>query len=1033
MIPPMSELPSGTVTFLFTDIEGSTDLAQQFPAALPALLARHHAILRQAIQAHGGAVFKTIGDAVCAAFQTAPDALAAALDAQRALHSEAWDPAPVRVRMGIHSGAAQAVVADNLAADYEGYATLARAQRVMSAAHGGQVLLANAAAELLRDALPVGVSLRDLGGHKLKGLTHPERLWQAVAPGLPQDFPPLPTAAPPPSNLPATLGRFVGRARELREVKERLGQARLLTLLGPGGTGKTRLALQAAAELCGDFEDRIYFVDLAPSRDAEAALAAIAHALGLREKSDKPLLDDLKGQISSQKMLSLLDNFEQVTAAAPAMAELLRDCPALKMLVTSREPLHVRGEIVFPVPPLALPHIEARRASLEEVAGAEAVQLFIERAQAVRPDFQLTAGNAQAVAEICARLDGLPLAIELATARLNVFTPQTLAERLGNRLRLLRGGARDLPERQQTLRDTIDWSYELLSAGERDAFKLLALFSGVTLAAVEAVAGDIARFDETDILEAVISLADKSLIRQVEEAGGESRLQMLETIREFAAARLEEDPDLLTGARRAHAAFYAEFARGQWDRLAGGEREAALAALRADLENLRSAWRYWAAAGDLEQLRKLTDSLWLLYDARGWYHDAAQLATDLLHVLSTTVSTPERAREEILLQTLLARALWLTRGFTDEVEQAYARALELCERAGEIPQMFPVLRGLTLFYTLRAEPEKSLQLGARILDLAARLGDPEMEAEGRLIVGPIVAVLKDLHGGLEYLEKGLAGLAGFDPSRRRARRFGLGSNLGVVGRTVSALVLWSIGYPERALKRASESIALAQQIDHPFTLCYALFHCGLLHLWMGNAEVASEWGREAMELADAHEFPVWSAVAACVRGAAMASLGAADEGLALLDRGMRVYREVKSPLIFWPDLLKIQASAYGAASRPAEGLPLMDSAIRIGMERPGGTMAAEYLIAKADLLLGISPANAAEAEGLLEQAVQMAREVRAPMFELRAALRLGRLWRAQGKIEAARDLLGGVYSKFTEGFTLPDLQQARDLLAELQS
>jgi class 3 adenylate cyclase len=440
----LGELPSGTVTFLFTDIEGSTDLARRFPDALTTLFARHHAILRQAIQTHDGHVFKIIGDAFCAAFHTAPAALAAALDAQRTLHAEAWDPAPVRVRMGCHTGAAQPV-GGKLEGDYEGYSTLARVQRVMSVAHGGQILLSHASAELVRDALPAGISLRDLGEHKLKGLTHRERLWQVVAPDLPQAFAPLQTLDTVPNNLPGALNRFVGRAHELREVKERLAQARMLTLLGPGGTGKTRLALQVARDLLEEYEDRVYFVDLASSRDSDAALAAIARTLGLRERSDQPLLEELKGQIKSDRVLSLLDNFEQVTAAAPSMAELLRDCPELKMLVTSREALHVRGEIVYPVPPLALPHFESRQPSLEELAQAEAVQFFVERAQAVKPDFQLTVENAPAVAEICARLDGLPLAIELATARLNVFNPRALSERLGNRLKLLRGGARDLP------------------------------------------------------------------------------------------------------------------------------------------------------------------------------------------------------------------------------------------------------------------------------------------------------------------------------------------------------------------------------------------------------------------------------------------------------------------------------------------------------------------------------------------------------------------------------------------------------------
>jgi len=1024
----MSELPSGTVTFLFTDIEGSTDLAQRVPDALPALLARHHAILRQAIEAQDGFVFQIIGDAFCAAFRTAPFALAAALSAQRMLVAERWDPAPVRVRMGIHTGEAQAGAADSVAGGYTGYSTLARVQRVMSVAHGGQILLSSTSAELAHDALPAGTSLRDLGEHKLKGMAHRERLWQVVATGLPADFPPLPALDTAPSNLPGMLSRFVGRTHELREVKERLAQSRLLTLLGPGGTGKTRLAVQAAREQLEDYEDRVYFVDLSSSRDADAVLAAIARTIGVRETSHHPLIDELKGQIKSQRILSLLDNFEQVTSAAPSVAELLRDCPELRMLVTSREALHVRGEIVYPVQPLALPHIESRHPSFEELAESEAVQFFVERAQAVRPGFQLTAANAQAVAEICARLDGLPLAIELATARLNVFTPQALAERLGNRLSLLRGGARDLPARQQTLRSTIDWSYEMLGAGEQDVFKLLALFSGATFEAVEAVAARIGRLEALDIIETVGSLVDKSLIGQTEEANGESRLLMLETIREFAAARLAEDTELQASARRAHAAYFADLTQRQWKLLTGDGREAALATLTADLENIRSAWRYWAMEGDLEQLGKLTDSLWLLYDARGWYNATVELTTELLRVLAATVSTPERAREEIMLQTSLARALLVTKGFTKEVEQAYERALDLCERAGEVPQLFPVLRGLGSFYALRSDFEKAKQMGERIIELAERTGDMDMRVEGHIMYGSSLTMLNQLHLGLDHLEKGIEG---FDPNHKRTRRFGLSTNPGVVGLTVSGLVLWMIGYPERAQKRAADSISLAQSTGHPFSLCYATFHHALLNLWLGNMEVAVGRAAALIDLAEEHEFRIWGAVGACVRGAALTGGGRPEAGLPLLESGMREYRGLKSPLVFWPMLLQIQATAYGAASRPAEGLQSLNEAIEIGSAGPSKTLSSEFLGLKGELLLAISHDNAAEAAGWLQQAVSVAQEVQAPMLELRAALRLSRLWRAEGRAEMARQVLGDAYAKLNEGFGLPDLMASRALLAEL--
>jgi predicted ATPase len=1020
-------LPTGTVTFLFSDIEGSTKIAQQFPEQWEPARARHHALIQQAMQAYNGYVFQIVGDAFCVAFQMATDAVSAAHLAQLLLSQEKWSLSPIRVRMGINTGIAQAGKTDAVSGGYTGYSALARTQRIMSAAHGGQILLSHSSAELVRDELSKGISLRDMGEHELKGLLRPEKLWQVVAPDLIQDFPPLETATVMPSNLPTPPNRFVGRAQQLEQVKQRLAQTRLLTLLGPGGTGKTRLALQAAKDLLADFENHVYFVDLASSRDSDAVLWAIGRTIGVRESSDKPLVNELKEQINHKKMLSLLDNFEQVTVAAPAMAELLRDCPELKLLVTSREALHVRGENVFPVPPLTLPPIESGNLSVEQLAQSEAVQLFVERAQTVKPNFALTKDNAPAVAEICARLDGLPLAIELATARLNVFTPQALAERLGDRLKLLRGGARDLPERQQTLRDTIDWSYELLDAREQDLFKLLALFSGTALEAVEAIASRIEGFAGFDVMEGVGSLVDKSLVRQQDEANGTSRLRMLETIREFATARLDEDSAFSASARRAHATFFAEFTASQWSNLTGENREQALTVLAVEVENIRTAWRFWANEGNLEQLNRFTDSLSVLYDARGWYHATVELTRDLLTILSNTVTTPDRVRQEILLQTSLARALLATKGYSEEVERAYARALELCSSAGEIPQLFPVLRGLASFYVLRGENDKGIQIGERILELAERLDDADMRGEAYLVLGTNMAAL-DIHAGLAHLEKAIAA---FDPQHQPARRLRLGSNPLVVAQTASGLFLWMIGFPERARQHLGQAIALAQKLEHPFSRCYALFHQCFLNLWLENFQSVQSGARVLMDLAAEHGFQIWDAVGACLCGAAMVATGSIEEGLALIEPGMTAYRGLKTPPVFWPLLLSVQASAYGRASRPAEGLRFVNEAFEIGSMNPSKGFAPELLGLKGNLLLALDPNNAMQAESLFQLALNIARESKASMLELRAALKLARLWQAQGKTEQARVVLSEAYAKITERSSTVDILQARAMLKEL--
>src|SRR5215204_3848317 len=447
-------------------------------------LARHDEVLRSAIEERGGYVFKTVGDAFCCAFPTVPDALEAALEIQRRLLSSEWEESrPLLVRMALHTGAAQ-----ERDEDYFG-PPVNRVARLLSAAHGGQVLLSLPTQELVRDQLPVGTSLRDLGEHRLKDLFRPERVFQVVSPDLPSEFPPLRTLDAYHNNLPLQPTPLLGREKEVSEVCDLLrGEAtRLLTLTGPGGIGKTRLALQAAADLLDDFPDGTFFAQLATLTEAELFFSAVAETLGVRETGEQPLDESLKDYLQERRLLLLLDNFEQVLGAAPAVTQLLAGAPGLKVLATSRAPLGLYGEHVFPVPPLALPDLR-RPPPLERLTQYEAVSLFVERARALKPDFAITNVSAPAVAEICVRLDGLPLAIELAAARITMLPPKAMLQRLSSRLKLLTGGARDVPERQRTLRATIEWSYALLDEGEQVLFARLAVFSGGrTLEAIEAI------------------------------------------------------------------------------------------------------------------------------------------------------------------------------------------------------------------------------------------------------------------------------------------------------------------------------------------------------------------------------------------------------------------------------------------------------------------------------------------------------------------------------------------------------------------
>lgn len=534
------QLPSGTVSFLFTDIQGSTNLAQRYPAEMPTLLARHNEIMRQAIQSHNGFVFQIVGDAFSVAFHTAPDALAAALEAQRMLDREKWDPAPICVRMGINTGAAQAGALDDVAGGYEGYSTLARAQRVMSVAHGGQILLAHSTSELVRDALPAGVSLRDMGQHHLKGLLQPENLWQVVAPDLPADFPALSSLSSPTNNLPTQLTTFIGRERQLKDAQEKLNAARLLTLVGPGGTGKTRLSLQIAAEQLEHFQDGVWLVELAPVADPAFIVSAIASVFEIREAQGVPLINLVIDYLRAKQLLLVLDNCEHLVEASARIADqLLHACPKLKIVASSREALGIDGETIYRVPSLSLPDHAS-----SNVMDFEATHLFVERATRAEPRFHATTGNAAAIVQICQRLDGIPLAIELAAARVKLFTPEQIAQRLDDRFKLLTGGSRTALPRQQTLRALIDWSYHSLNESEQRALRRLAVFSGGwTIEGAEAVIGG------DDALDGLEGLVNKSLVNVSEQAGA-SRYRFLETIRQYAMDKLLESGEAAESRNR---------------------------------------------------------------------------------------------------------------------------------------------------------------------------------------------------------------------------------------------------------------------------------------------------------------------------------------------------------------------------------------------------------------------------------------------------------------------------------------------------
>src|SRR5262245_29006902 len=860
------------LTFLFADLESSTRLWERFPDAMPGALERHDEILRAAVADANGTLLKATGDGLMAVLSSASDGVLACLEAQRRLGGEAWGATgPLRVRMGLHVGEAQ-----ERAGDFFG-PSVNRAARIMSAGHGGQVLLSARAADLARGRLPAEASLRDLGEHRLKDLSRPEHIFQLVHPALQSEFPPLMTLTHRPNNLPAPTSLFLGREAQLAMLRDLLdsGDLRLVTLTGPGGIGKTRLALQAAADQIDRFEDGVFFVDLSSIREPDAALAAIVRCLGLTPHGGEPPLETLTRELRDRQLLLLLDNLEQVVAAAEGIVDLLEHCSRLVVLVTSREALRVRGERLFPVPPLSLPAGSTTQASADAVAESEAVRLFVERAHDASPGFVLTDDNAAAVVESCSRLDGLPLAIELAAARLHLFSPSELNERLGDRLDFLTG-PRDLPTRQQTLRSTIVWRYELLDADERALFELVSLFFPARVRTVEDVAARLEPLEHVDVVAALASLVDKSLLRSLN--GDHPHLDMFDTIREYAVERRDLGAELAASAKEAHAEYFSEAAR-----------ERNLDELAAELDNLQAAWSYWVGRGDLERLHGLLDPLWALLEARGRYQAAVALTDDLLGVLESVAPSPERTYEEIVLRTSLARGLMAIRGYTEEVDEAYGRALDLSEAAGSVPKRFPVLRSLATLHIHRGEFEQAAAVGRELQDLAAQGNDPTVSVEANVVLGSSLAFLGDVPQGLDHLERAIAQ---FVPEQQGPGGLRLGPSSGVVARNASAVLLWLQGYPDRAREQATNAIELARMLGHPFTLAYALFHAALIDLWRRDFDLATERSVGALDVAEEHDYRVWAALALAFHGAALVGLGRTAEGLERTHRGIACYQRL---------------------------------------------------------------------------------------------------------------------------------------------
>lgn len=801
-----------TYTFLYTDIEGSTKQWEEHAGAMRAALERHDALLRQAIHAEGGQVFRTAGDAFCASFSSAPAAVRAAVQAQRALFAENWPlKNPLRVRMALHTGLVEAH-----AGDFVG-ASLNHIGRLLSVCYGGQTLLTLVTQELVRDQLPEGVSLLDLGQHRFRDLIHPEHIYQLVIDGLPDEFPPLKSLELYPNNLDVPLSSFIGRKREIAEVLALLGGSRLVTLTGPGGTGKTRLSLQAAAEGLEAFQDGAWFIELAPLSDPAHIVQTIAMALGIREQPGRPLKTVLIEGLRERKLLVILDNCEHlVEACAPLVEELLRASPGLKFLTSSREMLGVMGEQIYRVPPLSLPN--PAEDSFEDLDQSEAVRLFAVRAAAVQPHFRFNRENSQAIAQICRRLDGIPLAIELAAARSTLFTPAQIAARLDDRFRLLTGGSRTAIPRQQTLEALFDWSYDLLSGEEQVLFRRLSVFSGGwTIEAAEAIDADAGSAEpgRPDAVELLSRLVNKSLVI-ADQAGLEARYRMLETTRQYAQKKLLESGEA-AAIRSRHMAYFAGHIQELWKAMqsVGSMWVVAIdGEVKVEMDNLRAAQK-WAMENDLSTALLLIGNLSYFW---GRYGFAGEMRSTIHDGLTRAGETPEFQSDLDRPHAGLLAGAWVGDALLSLLTGQNAEGLNAAQTAISLARLAQDNERLAMALSMSAEAAG--MMGNRELAIAS---SQEAIATAHLT-------------GQKWL-------------------------LGMVLFNGAAYALFPLGEFERAKIYIDEGIQIIKSLNDRVSAVAAQVFMGLIAIYRGEAETARESFLGALETLQTIGDPYYTNVA----------------------------------------------------------------------------------------------------------------------------------------------------------------------------
>lgn len=811
--------PSGTVTFLFTDVEGSTKLAQKYPRTLYDALERHNTIMSGAIESNNGFVFKTVGDAYCCAFEKAEDAVRAAVTAQLKLAAEKWNDAEIKIRIGIHTGKAE--WSGN---NYMGYITLARSARIMSAAYGEQILISDETHKHIKNK-PGNISYRDLGERRLKDVIQPIRLFQILSPGLRGEFPPLKTLDARANNLPVQLTSFIGREKNISEIKELLNQNRLLTIVCAGGTGKTRLALQAGADLIDEYTNGVFVFEFAPVTEEELVIQPVMNSLGIREEEGKSPEDTLTEYLKEKEMLLIMDNCEHIINKCANLAELLiRKCPKIKIIATSREALNCQGEQTYRLSALSVPE-QTSGITPEEIIQCESVRLFVERALTVNPGFRVTESNASALAEICRRLDGIPLAIELAAAKTNVISVEKIHQRLDDMFSLLSGVRRTVLPRQQTLRAMIDWSYNLLSEKEKILWSRLTVFSGGwTLESAEEICSD-EKTGSYEILDLLGQLSQKSIISFNET---NERYSMLETMKQYGEIKLEDSGEL-TAIKLKHLEYYSSLAdRTKNLKISSPEW---FSVLDPDHNNFISAIESSVPAGKPETGALITESLNHFWEIRGYYSTGLKLIEVLLS------DKKDLSKNSLAKLYMNYSHFFRIQGNYEKSRELNRKSLELLRETGSKNDIIIALHNAGNTEALTGNFSEAGRIFEESLKLSRECNFISGIAFALNNLGNVALIKGDHEKAEAYTLESLE--HHYKSGNSRDICFAL-DTLGNIMKEKGNL--------EKAKKYLSESLEISRQIGDKSGIAFALYNLGSVYYCCGDEEKALEYANESLKL-----------------------------------------------------------------------------------------------------------------------------------------------------------------------------------------